>query len=125
MTVGAVRTPLALLVEALWSFAAAALFVQFFGQGDGPAPSIITVAAVVVASFALARVLQPASGEPAGDDATRGVIVSIVALLVIGVLTYDPTPWDVSSAGPTARVSPLSTSVTPWTMSLSAALQKE
>lgn len=96
MTVGAVRTPLALLVEALWSFAAAALFVQFFGQGDGPAPSIVTVAAVVIASFAVARVMQPASDETAGEEAARGVIVSVAALLAIGVLTYDPSPWNFS-----------------------------
>jgi hypothetical protein len=97
MTIGSVRAPLALLVEALWSFAAAALFVQFFGQGDGPGPSILSVAAVVVASFVVARLLQPDSQASAGDEAARGVIVSIVGLIIIGVLTYNASsPWDFS-----------------------------
>jgi hypothetical protein len=90
---GSLRTPSALAVEVLWSFAAAALFVQFFGQGDGPAPSILAVAAVVLASFALARVLP--SSSTSDDSAGAGVAMSMAALAVIGLLTYNRPPWDI------------------------------
>jgi hypothetical protein len=79
-----VRTPLALLVEALWSFAAVAVFVQLFGEGDGPAPSMITVAAVVFGSFALARAVQPADG---GGNAAIALAAGIVAAAVAVALT--------------------------------------
>ncbi|MEX2226320.1 MAG: DUF4129 domain-containing protein [Dehalococcoidia bacterium] len=93
MSAGTLRTPLALAVDVLWGFAAVAIVVAFFGQGDGPAPSILSVAAVVVASFVLARVLQP-TGDETSDVRTGGMLVSLALLFVIGVLTYSDVPWD-------------------------------
>ena len=58
MTIGAARTPLVLLIDLLGSFAGVAVFVAVFGQGDGPAPSFVAVAVVVLGSFVLARALQ-------------------------------------------------------------------
>lgn len=88
MTVGRLRTPALLLVEALWSFAAAALAVQFLGQRDGPAPSIITVAIVVGASFVVARVIA-AGGDADGDvDPSSGVALSVAAIAAIALVTY-------------------------------------
>ena len=51
MTIRAVRLPLALIVDALWSYAVVALIVAGLGHGEGPAPSFIAVAAVVVGSL--------------------------------------------------------------------------
>lgn len=92
MTAGALRTPLALLVEALWSFAAAALFVLFFAQGDGPGPSIASVGAVVLLSFVVARLVQSTTDDE-GDMRALGVAVSVAVLLVIAQLTYSDAPW--------------------------------
>jgi hypothetical protein len=92
MTIGAVRTPLALLLELMSTFAAVALFVGAFGQGDGPAPSFIAVTAVVVLSFTLARALQLVDID---EHATRwvGVAASIGALFVIARLEYATGEW--------------------------------
>jgi hypothetical protein len=95
VTAGSLRTPLSLAVEVLWSFAAVVLFVTVFGQDDGPAPSIITVAVTVLASFALARVLQPVN-EASDEHRTQGVAISIIALVTITHLTYASPPWDLS-----------------------------
>ncbi len=92
MTVGAARTPLALFIELLASFGAVAVFVAIFGQGDGPAPSFVAIAAVVLGSFALARALQMTDLE---QEAMRiiGLTVSIIALLVIARIEYAPGEW--------------------------------
>ncbi|HEY8172785.1 MAG TPA: hypothetical protein VIH21_06840, partial [Dehalococcoidia bacterium] len=58
MTVGQLRAPLAVAIEALWCYAAAALFVAVLGTGDGPAPSLVAVAAAAFGSFGIARLLQ-------------------------------------------------------------------
>jgi hypothetical protein len=96
MTIRTVRLPLALLVDVLWGYAAVAVAVAIFGRGDGPAPSIIGVAAVVVGSFALARGLQ----ETDLDDTqlrTVGVAVTVFALFAIIHSEYalQSPPWDV------------------------------
>jgi Domain of unknown function (DUF4129) len=95
VSIRAVRLPLALFVDVLWSYAAVAVVVAVLGRGEGPAPSIIGVAAVAVGSFALARVLQ----ETDLDDAhlrTFGVAASAVALFAIIHAEYamDAPPWD-------------------------------
>jgi len=98
VTAGSLRTPLALAVDTLWAFAAVALVVQFFGQDDGPAPSIVSVAAIVVGAFLLARGLQR-NNEGTSDIRSAGVVASVLALLAVGVLTYAGAPWDFGWAG--------------------------
>ena len=92
MTIGAARTPMALFIDLLASFAAVAVWVEMAGQDDGPAPSFVAVAAVVLGSWALARVLQMTDLD---QDAMRlvGVGASFVALFVIGRLEYAPDEW--------------------------------
>ena len=77
MTIRSVRLPLALLVEVLWAYAAVALFVAVVGRGDGAAPSIVGVAAVVAGSFALSRALQQTE---LGDAQFRGVGAAVSAI---------------------------------------------
>jgi hypothetical protein len=97
MTIGAVRLPLALIVDALWSYAAVAVVVAVLGHGEGPAPSFIGVAAVVVGSFALARALQETE---LSDAQFRGVGAgaSAVAIFAIVHIEYAATtpPWDLA-----------------------------
>jgi hypothetical protein len=83
---------MALLIDLLASFAAVAVWVEMAGQDDGPAPSFVAVAAVVLGSWALARVLQMTDLD---QDAMRivGVGASFVALFVIGRLEYAPDEW--------------------------------
>ncbi len=92
MTVGAARTPLAVLLELLWGFAAVAVFVALFGQGDGPATSFATVAAVVIGSFALSRALQISDFD---EEALRsaGAAASALALFLIAHIEYAPGAW--------------------------------
>jgi hypothetical protein len=92
VTVRAARTPLAVLLELMAIFAAVALFVGAFGQGDGPAPSFIAVAVVLVGSFVLARALQLVDIE---ESTMRwaGVIVSLLALFILVRLEYAPDEW--------------------------------
>ncbi len=96
MTVRAVRMPLALFVDVLWGYAAVAVVVVMLGRGQGPAPSIIGVSAVVVGSFAVARALQETD---LGDAHLRtvGVGASLVALFAIIHTEYaaGTPPWDV------------------------------
>ena len=95
MTVGALRTPLALLVELLWAYAAVALFVELFGQDDGPAPSFALVALVVAGAFMLARLLQASDFE---EETIRaiGVGVVVAAFLLALRIEYatDAWPWE-------------------------------
>jgi len=92
MTVGTLRAPLALLVELLWSYAALAVFVQWFGAGDGPAPSFAVVALAAAGSFGLARLLQR-------TDLDEGTLRIIGVSAVVGVLfvalriEYAPDDW--------------------------------
>ena len=92
MTVGAARTPLAVLLELLWCFAAVAVFVALFGQGDGSAPSFVAVAAVVIGSFALSRALQISDLD---ETALRnaGAAASALALFLIAHIEYAPGAW--------------------------------
>jgi hypothetical protein len=88
---------LALIVDALWSYAAVAVVVAVLGHGEGPAPSFIGVAAVVVGSFALARALQ----ETELTDAQfrgAGACASAIAIFAIVHIEYGAAtpPWDVA-----------------------------
>lgn len=96
MTVRAVRLPLSLLVELIWSFAAVALLVAVLGRGDGPSPSLLGVGAVVIGSFALARALQQTDLEDA-QFRTLGVAMSVTVLAAIVYLEYGrgSPPWDI------------------------------
>ena len=96
MTVRAVRLPLSLLVELIWSFAAVAVLVAVLGRGDGPSPSILGVGAVVVGSFALARALQQTELEDA-QFRTLGAATSVLAIAAIVYLEYGrgSPPWDI------------------------------
>jgi hypothetical protein len=97
MTIRAARLPLALVVDALWSYAAVAVVVAVLGYGEGSAPSLIGVAAVVVGSFALARALQETE---LGDAQFRGVGAgaSAIAIFAIVHLEYAAAtpPWDLA-----------------------------
>jgi hypothetical protein len=100
MTLRAARLPLALLMDLLGSYAAAAVFVQIFGGGDGPAPSFVAVAAVAAGSFALARALQ----QTDLDERTfriAGAAISAVALFAILHTEYAATiaPWHIGWLG--------------------------
>jgi hypothetical protein len=92
VTIGVARTPLALLLDLLAGYAAVAVFVAVFGQGDGPAPSFTAVAAVVLLSYVLARALQVSDVD---EHAMRvlGVALSAVALFVIARVEYAPGEW--------------------------------
>ena len=95
MIVRNLRLPFALCVELLWSYAAVAIAVHVAGRGDGPAPSIIAVAAVVLGSFALSRGLQETDLDESSLR-TAGAIASIVLLFVILRAEYGglAAPWD-------------------------------
>jgi hypothetical protein len=92
VTVGAVRTPLAVLLELIATFAAVALFVAIFGQGDGPAPSFLAVAVVVTGSFTLARALQMIEFESTSMRLV-GVAASIAMLFLVFRIEYAPGEW--------------------------------
>ncbi len=92
MTVRRARLPLALTVEALWSFAAAAVFVRAVSGGDGPAPSFGAIVAIVLASFAVARWL-PATRLAEAQARATGVALSVLALAVILHLEYAAADW--------------------------------
>ncbi len=96
MTVRAVRLPLSLLVELIWSFAAVALLVAVLGRGDGPSPSLLGVGAVVIGSFGLARALQQTDLGDA-QFRTLGAATSVLALAAIVYLEYGrgSPPWDI------------------------------
>jgi hypothetical protein len=97
MTIRAVRLPLALIVDALWSYAAVALVVAVFAHGEGPAPSFIGVAAVVAGSFALARALQATELSDVQFRAV-GAGASAIAIFAIVHIEYAPAtpPWDLA-----------------------------
>jgi hypothetical protein len=92
MTVGAARTPLALLTELMATFAGVALFVAVFGQNDGPAPSFVAVTVVALGSFTLVRALQIIEIDETAMRAA-GVGVSVLALFIIARLEYAPDAW--------------------------------
>ena len=87
MKLASARAPLALLLEVLWSFAAVALLVRLFGQQEGPAPSMVAVAAAVLGSFFLAQLIRPSSEDDAGDP-TLGVVLSVIAVAAIVTIAY-------------------------------------
>lgn len=58
MTVRNARLPAVIALETLLSFAAVAVFVRLFSDADGPAPSLAAVAAIVLGSFAVTRLLD-------------------------------------------------------------------
>ncbi len=90
MTVAAVRTPIALLIELIATYAAIAVFVAMFG--GGASPSLISVAAVVIGSFVLSRVLQATDlDQPAMRKV--GLAASVVAIFVVARLEYAPDQW--------------------------------
>jgi hypothetical protein len=95
MTLRSVRLPLALFVDLLWAYAAVAIVAAVFGRGQGPAPSIAAVAAVVVGSFALSRLLQ---ATDLADTQFRalGVAVSVISIFAIVHTEYAASvpPWD-------------------------------
>jgi hypothetical protein len=97
MTIRQSRLPLLLVMEILWGWALAAVIAQAFSSGDGAGPSLLAVAAVVLASLALARTLQEFD-----LDETRmrviGVTATIAVLFVILRLEYARTApiWDMA-----------------------------
>lgn len=87
MTVGRAATPLLLLLDVMWCFAGAALFVGAFGQGDGPAPSFLAVAAAMLAGFSLTRALQSGADDE-GSLRALGVAGIVAAIALIALLEY-------------------------------------
>jgi hypothetical protein len=94
MTVRAVRLPCAVVLELLASYAVAALFVRLISAGDGPAPSLITVGFAVVASFALARLMQRVDVDES-QLRLLGAAASIVVLYFVLHTEYAAggAPW--------------------------------
>lgn len=92
MTLVQIRTPLAVALEALSGYAALALFVAAFGTGDGPAPSLLTAAVVVVLSFSVSRALQLTDLD---DTRLRfaGLGITAIAIAVIARLAYASGEW--------------------------------
>ncbi len=97
MTVGAARRPLALLLELLWVFAAAAVVVQIVTAGDGPAPSFIAVAVALLGAHSLGRALREIDVEESTLRAIA-VAVSVAAIVVIvhGEYAFTQPPWDLA-----------------------------
>jgi hypothetical protein len=94
MTVRNTRLPAVFALEILWSFAAVAVFVRLLSDADGPAPSIVCVAAVVLGSFAVTRLLD-ATRMTETQMRLAAIGVSAVALFLILHTEYaaaDP-PW--------------------------------
>lgn len=94
MRVRDARLPVALAIETLWSFAAAALFVRLLSNGDGPAPSLAAAAAVVLGSFVLARLI--AAARLASTQArVAAAVVSAISLFLILHVEYagSEPPW--------------------------------
>ena len=96
MTVRSVRAPLALLLDLAWTFAAVAVFVQIFGQGDGPAPSLAIAALVVGGSFLLARLLQLTELDE-GAIRIVGVALSAGVLFIAFRIEYAPDEWPIAT----------------------------
>ena len=107
MTVGHARLPAVLLLESLWGYAAAAVFVAVVA--DGPAPSLVAVVAAVVGSAALARALQETDLSE-GALRTSGLVLSIAAVAAIAYVEYAAASgnWSVAWIGD-AVTSPRST----------------
>ncbi|MBI2724436.1 MAG: DUF4129 domain-containing protein [Chloroflexi bacterium] len=95
MTAHRFRDPLLLLVEALWLFAAAALFVDAFGGRDANAPSFLAVGAAVAAGFFATRATHLFDIE---DTTTRvaTLIAGVIALAGIAALEYGLAPQTVA-----------------------------
>lgn len=110
MTVGRAATPLLLLLDAMWCFAGAALFVGAFGQGDGPAPSFLAVAAALLAGFSLTRALQPRAGE--ASLRALGVAGIVAAVAVIASFEH-ASPHPFASGAPASFVSDPGGTVSP------------
>ncbi len=94
MTVRTLRLPFALGVELMWSYAAVAIAVHVAGRGDGPAPSLVAVAAVVLGSFALGRGLQQTDLDESSLR-NAGAAATIILLAVILRAEYGglAAPW--------------------------------
>lgn len=95
MTIGAVRLPFALAVDALWSFALAAVAVDIISGGGGRGPSFAAVAIVVLGSFALARGLQETDLDL---TALRNIGAGASAIAIFAILHTEyaasSPPWD-------------------------------
>jgi hypothetical protein len=94
MNVRNARLPIMLAVETLSAFAAVALFVWLFSGAGGPAPSLVSIAAVVLGSFALT---QASAAHKVRDAHARlaAILLGAVALFLILHTEYaagDP-PW--------------------------------
>ena len=57
MRVRHARLPAALAMDVLWSLALAAIIVEAVSGGQGGGPSLATIAAVTLGSFAVVRLL--------------------------------------------------------------------
>ena len=95
MTVRQARLPLALAIEVLAAFALAAVVVRMVSNGDGPGPSLITVAVVVLGSFALARLL---GALPETQARAVTLAASVILLALIAYAEYAATRGDWSLA---------------------------
>ncbi|HEY7802281.1 MAG TPA: DUF4129 domain-containing protein [Dehalococcoidia bacterium] len=87
------RSALILLIEVIWGFAAAAVFVRIFSTHRS-GPSLLAVAAVVVAASALGYLLQREEGD--GDASGIPLVaaaISVVAIFIIAQFEYAPSPW--------------------------------
>jgi hypothetical protein len=96
MTVRNARLPAVLALETLWSFAAVAVFVRLLSDADGPAPSLAAIAALVLGSFAVTRLLGIAHVTET-QARVAAIVVSAVVLFFIVHTEYaagDP-PWHV------------------------------
>lgn len=94
MTVRQARLPVALAIEVLAAFALAAVVVQVVSNEGGPGPSLLTVAVVVLGSFALARLL---GALPETQARITTLAASVVLLALIAYAEYAATRGDWSA----------------------------
>jgi hypothetical protein len=84
------RRALLLLIDLIWGFAAAAVFVHVFSTERGP--SLIAVAAVVVCSTALGAFTRTIE-DSVGRLSFAAAAFSVVALVIIAQCEYADAPW--------------------------------
>lgn len=96
MTVRQSRIPVALAIEVLGAFALAAVLVRMGSEGDGAGPSLLAVAAVVFAAFALART---AGSLPETQARFVTVAASVTGLVAIVYAEYGVTrgAWNLAA----------------------------
>lgn len=97
MSIRAARSALLVVIELLWGFAAAAVFVSVFAGGQ-QGPSMVAVAIGVLASTAIGYTIMGGDGRGERMPALAA-LASVIAIVVIAQFEYASRPWSLGWAG--------------------------